>query len=100
MESTSIGTAMASKSRGKIDANQELLALGVSNVGSSLVGAFPVAGSFARSAVNFSVGAVSPFASIVTALLLVLTILLLAPFFAGLPKAILAAIIVISVATR
>ena len=96
MESTSIGTAMASKSRGKIDANQELLALGVSNVGSSLVGAFPVAGSFARSAVNFSVGAVSPFASIVTALLLVLTILLLAPFFAGLPKAILAAIIVIS----
>ena len=96
MESTSIGTAMASKSRGKIDANQELLALGASNVGSSLVGAFPVAGSFARSAVNFSVGAVSPFASIVTALLLVLTILLLAPFFAGLPKAILAAIIVIS----
>tara|TARA_B100000405_G_C16687113_1_gene411470 strand:- start:349 stop:1515 length:1167 start_codon:yes stop_codon:yes gene_type:complete len=96
MESTSIGTAMASKSRGKIDANQELLALGASNVGSSLVGAFPVAGSFARSAVNFSVGAVSPFASIVTALLLVFTILLLAPFFAGLPKAILAAIIVIS----
>ncbi len=96
MESTSIGTAMASKSRGKIDANQELLALGASNVGSSLVGAFPVAGSFARSAVNFSVGAVSPLASIVTALLLVFTILLLAPFFAGLPKAILAAIIVIS----
>jgi len=96
IESTSIGTAMASKSRDKIDANQELVGLGAANVGASLVGAFPVAGSFARSAVNFSAGAVSPLASLVTAALLVVTILVLAPFFYGLPKAVLAAIIVVS----
>ena len=96
MESTSIGTAMASKSRDKIDANQELIGLGAANIGSSLAGAFPVAGSFARSAVNFSSGAVTPVASLITAALVLLTILVFAPLFYDLPKGVLAAIIVVS----
>jgi len=96
MESTSIGTALASKSRDRIDANQELIGLGVANIGSSLAGAFPVAGSFARSAVNFSSGAVTPVASLITAALVLLTILVFAPVFYGLPKGVLAAIIVVS----
>lgn len=96
MESTSIGTALASKSRDKIDANQELVGLGAANLGSSLVGSFPVAGSFARSVVNFSSGAVSPVASLVTAFLVMITIMLFASAFHALPKGVLSAIIVIA----
>ena len=96
MVSTSIGTAIASKSRDKINANQELTGLGAANLGSSLVGGFPVAGSFARSVVNFSSGAVSPMASMVTAFFIMVTILMFAPAFHALPKGVLSAIIVTS----
>ena len=96
MESTSIGTAIASKSRDKIDANQELVGLGAANLGASFVGGFPVAGSFARSIVNFSSGAVSPIASLVTAFFVMVTILIFAPAFYSLPKGVLSAIIVTS----
>jgi SulP family sulfate permease len=96
MESTSVGSAMASKKREKIEPNQELVGLGVANVGASLFGGFPVAGSFARTVVNFSSGAVSPVSSLVTAILVVVVLLWFTPFFYHLPKGILAAIIVIS----
>ncbi len=96
MESTSIGTAIASKSRDKIDPNQELVGLGAANLGSSLVGGFPVAGSFARSIVNFSSGAVTPVASLITAALVLVTVMLFAAAFQDLPKGVLSAIIVIS----
>ncbi len=96
MESTSIGTAIASKSRDKINPNQELVGLGAANLGSSLVGGFPVAGSFARSIVNFSSGAVTQVASLVTALLVLITLLLFAGAFHDLPKGVLSAIIVVS----
>ena len=96
MESTSIGTAIASKTREKIDANQELIGLGAANIGASIVGSFPVAGSFARSIVNFSAGAVTPMASLITAFLVVLTLLLFASAFHDLPKGVLSAIIVVS----
>ena len=96
MESTSIGTAVASKSRDKINPNQELVGLGAANLGSSLVGGFPVAGSFARTIVNFSAGAVSPVASLVTAALVMITILVFSSVFYHLPRGVLSAIIVIS----
>ncbi len=96
MESTSVGTAIASKCREKINANQELVGLGAANIGAALVGGFPVAGSFGRSVVNFSSGAVSPVASVVTAVLLIVTLMLFAPAFYYLPKGVLSAIIVIA----
>lgn len=96
MESTSIGTAIASKSRDRIDANQELVGLGLANMSSSVFGGFPVAGSFARSIVNFSSGAVTPVASLVTAVLVLVTLLLFAQAFYYLPKGVLSAIIVFS----
>lgn len=96
MESTSVGTAVASKRREKIDPNAELTGLGVANIGASLVGGFPVAGSFARTIVNFSSGAVTPVASLVTAVLVVVTLVAFTPLFYHLPKAVLSAIIVIS----
>lgn len=98
MESTSIGTAVASRRREKIEPNQELVGLGIANLGSSMVGGFPVAGSFARTLVNFTSGAATPVSSLVTAVLVMATLLWLAPLFFHLPKGVLSAIIVISVA--
>jgi SulP family sulfate permease len=96
MESTSIGAAVASKRREKIEPNQELVGLGLANLGSAMVGGFPVAGSFARTIVNFSSGAVTPVASLVTCVLVVITLVWFAPWFYYLPKAVLSAIIVMS----
>jgi len=96
MESTSIGTAMASKRREKIQPNQELIGLGVANVAASIGGGFPVAGSFARTAINNSSGAVTPIASLVTAVLLIFSLIAFAGLFYYLPKAVLAAVIIMS----
>jgi SulP family sulfate permease len=96
MESTSVGTAMASKKRQRIEPNQELVGLGMANIGASLAGGFPVAGSFARTVINFSSGAVTPIASVITALLVIITLVWFAPLFYYLPRAVLAAIIIIS----
>lgn len=81
----------------QIHANQELIALGVSKLGGAFFQAIPTSGSFTRSAVNNESGARSGFASIFTALLIGLTLLFLTPLFYFLPKAILAAIILLSV---
>lgn len=96
MESISIGSAMASKRREKIQPNQELVGLSLSNIGASLVGGFPVAGSFARTLVNFTSGARTQVASLITAVLLLVTLIGFAPLFYYLPKAVLSAIIIIS----
>ncbi|HIG44603.1 MAG: sulfate permease [bacterium] len=96
MESTSIGAAVASKRREKIQPNQELVGLGFANVGASLVGGFPVAGSFARTVVNYSSGAVTQIASLITAALVLVTLVWLTPFFVYLPKSVLSAIIIMS----
>ena len=96
MESISIGTAMASKRREKVSPNRELIGLGFTNIGASTFGGFPVAGSFSRTAVNFTSGARTPMASIITAIFLVLTLCFFASTFYLLPKAVLSAIIVIS----
>lgn len=96
MESTSIGTAMASRRREKIEPNQELVGLGVANVGASLAGGLPVAGSFARTVLNFNSGAVTPVASLVTAILVIITLVWFAPLFYHLPTGVLSAIIVMS----
>ena len=96
MESTAIGTSIASKTRSKLDSNQELIGLGMANVGSSLLGGFPVAGSFARSIMTYSAGAVTPAASIITAILVLATLIWFSPLFYSLPKGVLAAIIVMS----
>ena len=96
MESTSIATAVASKSREKIRPNHELVGLGASNLGVSLVGGFPVAGSFARTIVNFSSGASTQVASLITALGVTLVLMLFVSLFFHLPKSVLSAIIVVS----
>jgi len=97
MESVSVAKALASKRRQKIDANRELLALGAANVGSAVTGGYPVAGGFGRSLVNFSAGANTQAAALVTAGLMVVAVAFLAPVFHDLPRTVLAANIIVAV---
>ena len=98
VESVSIGKYLASRRREYVDADQELVALGAANLGSALSGAMPVAGSFSRSMVSFNAGARSQISAIFLALFTAATLLVFAPLFSGLPKAVLAAVIIIAVA--
>jgi SulP family sulfate permease len=97
MESISVAKSLASRRRQKIDANQELIALGAANLGAAFSGGYPVNGGFSRSVVNFNAGANTGLASIITAGLVAVTALLLTPLFYYLPQAVLAAIIMVSV---
>lgn len=81
----------------RIDPNQELIALGFSKIGGAFFQSFPTTGSFTRSAVNDESGGKTGIASIVSAIVVALTLLFLTPFFYYLPKAVLAAIIVVAV---
>lgn len=99
VESISIGQTMAAKRRQRIDPDQELVALGAANLGSGFSGAMPVAASFSRSAVNFEAGAATPAAGVFTAIGIVLAALFLTPLLTELPKAALAATIIVSVSS-
>jgi sulfate permease, SulP family len=97
MEGFAGGQALASKRREKIDANQELVAFGVANLGASFTGGYPVTGGVSRSVVNYSAGANTGLASIITGCLLAITVLFLTSLFYSLPQACLAAIIITAV---
>ena len=97
VESVSVGQTLAAKRRQRIEPNQELVALGAANMSSSLTGGFPVTGGFSRSVVNFDAGAQTPAAGVFTAVGILLTSLLLTPALYFLPKATLAATIVVAV---
>ena len=99
LESVSVAKSLASKRRQKINANLELIGFGAANIGASLTGGYPVTGGFSRSLVNFTAGAVTPLASIITAVLVAIAVLLFTPLLYYLPKATLAAIIVVAVAS-
>jgi SulP family sulfate permease len=99
MESVSVAKALAARRRQKIDPNQELMGLGMANIGAGFTGGYPVTGGFSRSMVNFAAGAATPLASIITATLVGLSVAFLTPLFYFLPRAILAAIILVAVAS-
>jgi len=99
VESVSVGKTLASKRRERIDSNQELISLGASNMASAISGGFPVTGGLSRSVVNFDAGAVTPAAGVYAAIGIALASLFLAPAIYFLPKATLAATIVVAVLT-
>ncbi|MEO9655576.1 SulP family inorganic anion transporter [Marinomonas sp.] len=94
--SVSVAQSFAAKRRQDIDPNQELVGLGLANIGSAACGAFPVTGGFSRTVLNADCGSTSPMTGIISALFILLTLLFLTPLFYYLPKAILAAIISLS----
>jgi SulP family sulfate permease len=97
MEAISIAKAIAAKTKQRLDPNQELVGQGFANIVGSMTQAFPVSGSFSRSAVNMNSGARTGMSSVITALFVLLTLLFLTPLLYHLPQAVLAAIIIMAV---
>ncbi|KAJ8398813.1 hypothetical protein AAFF_G00420100 [Aldrovandia affinis] len=98
LESIAIAKAFASQNDYQIDTNQEVFAIGLTNVLGSFVSAYPVTGSFGRSAVNSQTGVCTPLGGVVTGLIVLLSLAFLMPLFRYVPKAALAAVIICSVA--
>ncbi len=98
VESISIAKVLEAKHQNYvIRPNQELIAIGISKIGGAFFQSIPSSASFTRSAVNNDAGARSGIASIVTVIIIGLTLLFLTPLFYYLPKAVLAAIILLAV---
>ncbi len=97
VESVSVAQTLAAKKRQRIVPDQELIGLGAANIAGSLTGGYPVTGGFARSVVNFDAGAETPAAGAFTALGLLLAASFLTPLLYFLPKATLAATIIVAV---
>lgn len=97
VESVSVAQTLAAKRRERIVPDQELIGLGAANVAGALTGGYPVTGGFARSVVNNDAGAETPAAGAFTALGLLFAASFLTPALYFLPKATLAATIIVAV---
>lgn len=98
MESMAVAKSIQSKHKDyELISNQELIALGLANVGGSFLQSYPVTGGFSRTAVNDQAGAKTGMAAIISAILIVLTLLFLTPLFYYLPQTILASVIMVAV---
>ena len=95
IEASSIGRSIATKSNQRIDANQEFVGQGASNIVGSFLSSYASSGSFTRSGVNFEAGARTPLSAILAALFLMVIVLLVAPLIAYLPLAAMAGIILL-----
>lgn len=98
LESIAIAKAFGSQNGYRIVANQELLAIGLTNIMGSFVSAYPVTGSFGRTAVNSQTGVCTPAGGIITSSVVLLSLAFLMPAFYYIPKASLAAVIICAVA--
>ncbi|MEM8554576.1 MAG: sulfate permease [Pseudomonadota bacterium] len=97
VESVSVAQTLAAKRRQRIDPDQELIGLGTANLGAAFTGGYPVTGGFSRSIVNFDAGAATPAAGAFTAVGLAIAAVALTPLVYFLPKATLAATIIVAV---
>lgn len=98
LETISIGKSLEAKQdEYRIRPNQELIALGISNMVGSLFKAYPSTSSFSRSAINQESGAKTGMAALISVIMVVITLLFLTPLFYHLPKTVLAAIIIVAV---
>ncbi|CAI8315132.1 MAG: putative sulfate transporter [Bacteroidota bacterium] len=97
MEAMSVAKVMERKHKNQLRPNQELIALGTANIVGAFFKSYPTTGSFTRSAINDLSGAKTGLANLVSAVIVVLTLLFLTPLFYYLPSAVLAAIILVAV---
>ena len=95
IEAVSISRAIATKSNQRIQANQEFIGQGLSNIVGSFFSSYAGSGSFTRSGVNYASGAKTPMSAIFAAVILMLVILLIAPLTAYLPVAAMGGVILI-----
>jgi sulfate permease, SulP family len=99
VQSVSVAQAMALRRQEKINPDRELIGLGAANLASAVSGAYPIAGGLARTAVSFAAGARTPLAGIVSAICMVGILLSFTGTFYYMPNAVLAAVIVLSIAS-
>lgn len=93
-EALGAGQTFADKHGYRLDPNQEMVAIGLANVGSGLLRGLAAGGSLSQTAVNDGAGARSQLSSVVAAALSLVTVLALTPLFTDLPEAVLAALII------
>ena len=96
VDSTSTAQELASRTRGRVDSNKELLGLGASNLVAGISGGYPINGSMSRSAVNFSAGGKTPMVSLIVAGFMALSAVFLTPILQSLPLSVLAALIIVA----
>ncbi len=94
LEAYAISKSVAAKTKQRIDVNRELIGQGLGNLVSSMFRGYPVAGSFSRTAVNLSAGAVTEISSVFVSLFVLTTILFFTPTLYYLPRTVLSAIVI------
>lgn len=97
VESVAIAKVVANLRNEKIDPNQELIALGFSNLATAISGGMPVAGGFSRTMVNFAAGARTQIAMVIAAIILAIAVSFFTAWFQNIPKAALAVIILLAI---
>ena len=97
IEANTIAKAIAAKTRQRLNVNQELIGQGLANIAGSFSQSYPVSGSFARSALNFSMNARTGMSSIFAGIVIMLVLLYFTPLLYHLPQTVLAAVIMTAV---
>ncbi len=97
LETFAVSKSISKQTKQKIDVNQELIGQGFGNIASSIFQGYPVSGSFSRSAVNFSSGAMTGFSSVFVSIFVLIILLFFTQYLYFLPKAVLAAIVIAAV---
>jgi SulP family sulfate permease len=96
-ETYSVGKAISSGTKQKVDVNQEFIGQGLANLVGSFFQSYPVSGSFSRTAINFTSGAKTWISSVVAAFGVIIALLFLTPFIAYVPRAALSALVISAV---
>jgi SulP family sulfate permease len=99
VEAFSVAKAVASKTRQRLSADQEMVGKGLANLVAGVMQGYPVSGSFSRTAIAFDAGAKTGFAAVVSGIIVGITLLFLTPWMYHLPVATLAAVIIVAVAS-
>jgi len=95
VEAVSIARSVASKSGQRVDGSQEFVGQGLANAVGSFFSSYASSGSFTRSGLNYTAGAVTPLSAVFAAVSLALIVLLVAPLAAHLPIAAMAAVLLV-----
>lgn len=95
LEGTSIGKSLAARSGERLDANQEMLAIGAANMGGAFLGGMPASGSLTRSQLSWSSGGRTPIASLFNGLIVALGAFAIGPLIRFIPQSVLAVLVIL-----
>jgi SulP family sulfate permease len=93
LESSSIAKTLAARAGETVNIRQQMVSMGLADIGNAFASGMPVSGSLTRSALNFESGARTPVASMISGSILVVGVLSLGPLIGTIPKATLATLV-------